>query len=270
MRKKDLRNNHMGKKATISPYTKCPLKKTQLILSRILTKASKKSQTHTCSSSHGLRVSTQTSESSQRCRCSCEKGITPLGAAKDWIHHFVQRKTTDGEQHSQLTPWPVFVTMSIRLTRAPNSKTAIPSCLRFTQKKVSSQWKKYLNLSKTLAFTSSTAKYNTTSGLAWYLLEMFRMDLRKAHWGINTHNPWQQLYPAGSLSWNSSQHSQWDIFSPIHSLLLKPSSTIPKMYGCNIFKEKSLNMLPLQQTEQAVTKVGWSWIWERCSAGIGK
>lgn len=159
VRKKDLRNNHMGKKATISPYTKCPLKKTQLILSRILTKASKKSQTHTCSSSHGLRVSTQTSESSQRCRCSCEKGITPLGAAKDWIHHFVQRKTTDGEQHSQLTPWPVFVTMSIRLTRAQNSKTAIPSCLRFTQKKVSSQWKKYLNLSKTLAFTSSTAKY---------------------------------------------------------------------------------------------------------------
>lgn len=66
----------MREKATVNPH-KCPLEKTQLRLSRILTKETKKIPDHTCPSSHRLGFSNQTSEAPQSCRCSCEKRITP-------------------------------------------------------------------------------------------------------------------------------------------------------------------------------------------------
>lgn len=126
-------------KATISPYN-CPLKKTQLRLSRILTKETKNPQTHSCSSSH-RRVSKQSSEGPQRCRHSCEKGITPrlsLGSHQALNIILYREKQLMGSSTNSSHPNMCF-SGSTKLTRAYISKTVISSCLRFNQKKVFSQ-----------------------------------------------------------------------------------------------------------------------------------
>lgn len=192
----------MGKKATISSC-KSPLKNTQLRPSRILTKETKKPQIHTCSYSHRLK-SQQPLTLIVRAHKDADVAVrreslqdSPLGATEDWIHHFVQRKNNWwGRALTAHTLTCICATVNTRLKAAQNSKTVASSCLRFTQKEVSSSVKKYLNLPKTLAFASSTAKCQQHTWLGLVFAGDVRdgssnqellLFFRKAHSEVPTH-----------------------------------------------------------------------------------
>lgn len=277
----------MGKKATTSPC-KSPLKNTQLRLSRILTKETKKPQIHTCSYSHRLKSQqplTLISEGPQRCRCSCEKGITPglsLGSHRGLNTSFCTEKNNWwGRALAAHTLTCACATVSTGLKTAQNSETAASSCLRFTQKEVSSSVKKYLNLPKTLAFASSSAKCQQHKWLGLAFAGDVRdgsrnqellLFFRKAHSEVPTHTtPGTSSTLLNHLVGTLTVPSAGYFFPGVHPLVLvkvmKPSCTFKR--GMAITSAKRSHWT-LQQTEQPVTKVGCSWIWERRSAVIGK
>lgn len=101
-------------------------------------------------------------------------------AIEDWIHNIAQQKIDDGE--TALTAHtPNLCWVPLQASRWKSSKlwedrlSMVSSCLRFILKKVSAQQKKNLSLPKALAYTSSSAKYQTTQvthstrGTVWYL-----------------------------------------------------------------------------------------------------